>query len=32
MVNEYADERYVQEEKERAEKNKAIEIVKNSLK
>ena len=32
MVNEYADKRYVREEKEKAEKNKAIEIVKNSLK
>ena len=32
MVNEYADERYVREEKEKAKKNKAIEIVKNSLK
>jgi predicted transposase/invertase (TIGR01784 family) len=32
MVNEYADERYVRDEKEKAKKNKAIEIVKNSLK
>jgi len=32
MVNEYADERYVRDEKEKAEKNKAIEIAKNSLK
>ena len=32
MVNEYADERYIQDEKEKAKKEEKIEIAKTSLK